>query len=400
MHLWPSHDGTTGHQSLNGSSRGAAQHLHRQDADQSGLPVNSSSGAYDTSRLSGDGTAGLVHSMHRNDPYASGFTRTGGNNDGAWRNAGVAAAFATAAAGVAAHRDHATGANAGAVTSGRAAAFSSAPHFLPPSNSAQPVPSPAAVPSSARLYTGPAGYGALMPMPSAPTAASGIAAGNAAAAEELARRVHELDQKLLYIERREQEAWALAGQQLTQLAEQSQAGAGAIAAGEVKLSKDLQRLEDVITKEMAVESQRRSETEATIRGLIETATAEVRNAIGQVEHTRFTALDRRMEEVARASSDLATGIERRLAAVSGETQEAAARALDEAQRIEGLLVQRRREQEEADVKLLNLLEETCVSLHQQLATERAEREESHRRLEKLLVDVAQRQATVGRGSRS
>ena len=101
--------------------------------------------------------------------------------------------------------------------------------------------------------------------------------------DEVSKRIQSLDHKMLYVERRDQEGWRVAAQQLNDLTEQSQSGTSSIANLEIRLSRELQRLEETIGKELDVEVQRRTDAEKRSKDAISSAASEVREAIAQLE---------------------------------------------------------------------------------------------------------------------
>ena len=208
--------------------------------------------------------------------------------------------------------------------------------------------------------------------------------------DENAKRIQSLEQKVLYVEKREQEGWRVAAQQLNDLTEQSQSGTSSIANLEMRLSRELQRLEDTIGKELQTEVQRRNDAEKRSKDAISQAAAEVRDAIAQLEGNRFSVIDKKIDDMATTVSELCAVFDRRLSELSQQVAHMSKAAASEVVRIEEIMEKRKVEHEANEVRVLQLLEETCTGLHQQLQEERRLREESHMRLEKLLVESAQK----------
>lgn len=220
--------------------------------------------------------------------------------------------------------------------------------------------------------------------------APGDARANLLSLEAMAKRVQALDQKVLYVERREQEGWRVAAQQLNDLTEQSQGGTAAIANLEMRLSREVQRLEETVGRELAVEMQRRAEADTRAREAITHAATEVREAIAALEGNRFAVLDRKIDDMASTVSEMCGVFDKRLGELSSQVAHMSKAAATEVVRIEELIAARRKEHEANEVRVLLLLEETCTGLHEQLREERRLRDESHMRLEKLLVESAQK----------
>jgi hypothetical protein len=87
-------------------------------------------------------------------------------------------------------------------------------------------------------------------------------------------------------------------------------------------------------------------------------------------------------------SELCNVFDKRLSELSQQVVHMSQAAATEVVRIEEMISASKREHESNEVKVLTLLEETCTGLHQQLVEERRLREESHMRLEKLLIESA------------
>src|SRR3989338_5076392 len=130
--------------------------------------------------------------------------------------------------------------------------------------------------------------------------------------DENAKRIQSLEQKVLYVEKREQEGWRVAAQQLNDLTEQSQGGTSSIANLEIRLSRELQRLEDTIGKELDVEVQRRTVAEKRSKDAISHAAAEVREAIAQLESNRFSVIDKKIDDMATTVSELCSVFDSRI----------------------------------------------------------------------------------------
>jgi len=208
--------------------------------------------------------------------------------------------------------------------------------------------------------------------------------------DEVNKRIQSLDQKVLYVEKREQEGWRVAAQQLNDLTEQSQSGTASIANLEVRLSRELHRLEESIGKELNAELQRRTDAEKRSKDAIATAAAEVRESIAQLEGNRFSVIDKKIDDMATTVSELCSVFDQRLGELSEQVAHMSKAAATEVVRIEEMMEAKKREQEANEVRVLQLLEETCTGLHEQLQEERRLREESHMRLEKILVESAQK----------
>lgn len=209
--------------------------------------------------------------------------------------------------------------------------------------------------------------------------------------DDLFKRIHELDQRLQYIERREQEGWRVASQQISQISENSRSSTAVIANLELKLSRDIQFIEDTVAKEIQTESQRRSDTENRLRQSISDEAGAIRSAVITAEQSRFQDLDRRVNDLTTGLSELCSVFEERLDQLTGSVKQSLDVTRNEAARVEELLIAHKQQKEQEEVKLLTMLEEACVQLHQQIVQERNERQESHRRLERMLLEIGGRQ---------
>lgn len=211
------------------------------------------------------------------------------------------------------------------------------------------------------------------------------------ALEELYRRIHEVDQKLQYIERREQEGWRVASQQITTIADNSRTTATTVANLELKISKDIQFIEEQLAKDVQTEAQQRAESESRLRRLITDEAAAVRSTIAATERDRFADLDRRLEGVTATLNTMCNQFEDRLTELTSQLSKTLDATRREATTIEEMIIRNKSEREKAEMNLLAVVEETCVQLHQQIVAERQERAESQKRLEKMLLDMSGRQ---------
>ena len=209
--------------------------------------------------------------------------------------------------------------------------------------------------------------------------------------EELFRRLHEIEQKVQYIERREEEGWRLAKQQIGQITDSSRSSTTVVGNLELKLSKDIQFIEESVSKDIQMEVQRRAEGEQRMRQMIQEEAALVKTTIAQQEKARTNDIDTKLSEMTSTVAQLCTTMEERLAKLTLELVNNSEDSRKEVARVEDKLAQQKAAREAAEMNLLQILEETCVQLHQQIVAERNERVESHKRLERLLLEVSRRQ---------
>ena len=211
------------------------------------------------------------------------------------------------------------------------------------------------------------------------------------ALEELYRRVQEVDQKLQYMERREQEGWRVASQQITTIAENSRHTGTTVANLELKLSKDVQFIEEQLARDVQTEASARSDAETRLKRMIGDEASSVRSAIAAAERDRFADLDSRVSDITRQLNDLCGTFEKRLGEMTGQLSKTLDATRKEATTVEEMLLRHKAEREKAEMNLLAVVEETCVQLHQQIVQERQDRAESQKRLEKILLDMSGRQ---------
>lgn len=211
------------------------------------------------------------------------------------------------------------------------------------------------------------------------------------ALEEIYKRIQEVDQKLQYIERREQEGWRVASQQITTIADNSRNTGAVVANLELKASRDVQFIEEQLQKDVQMEAQQRQDGEARLKRLIGDEATAIRSAIATAERDRFTDLDRKVDGVTQQMNDMCEGFDKRLGELTKQMTEVLNATKSEAQKVEDMLLRNKAEREKAELNLLAVVEETCVKLHEQIVQERHERAESHKRLEKVLLDMSGRQ---------
>ena len=211
------------------------------------------------------------------------------------------------------------------------------------------------------------------------------------ALEELYKRVQDVDQKLQYMERREQEGWRVASQQITTIADNSRSTATSVANLELKISKDIQFIEEQLARDVQSEASQRAEGEGRLKRLIGDEATALRSAIAAAERDRFTELDTRVNEITIQLNELCTTFETRLVDMTGQLSKTLDATRREATTVEEMLLRHKAERETAEMNLLAVVEETCVQLHQQIVQERRDRVESQKRLEKILLDMSGRQ---------
>jgi hypothetical protein len=211
------------------------------------------------------------------------------------------------------------------------------------------------------------------------------------ALEELYKRVQEVDLKLQYMERREQEGWRVASQQISTIAENSRATGTTVANLELKLSKDVQFIEEQLARDVQGEAASRIETETRLKRIIADEAQTVRSAIAAAERDRFSELDAKVTDITSQLNDLCSSFETRLADMTTQLSRTLDATRKEATTVEEMLLRHKAERERAEMNLLAVVEETCVQLHQQIVQERHERVESQKRLEKILLEMSGRQ---------
>ena len=209
--------------------------------------------------------------------------------------------------------------------------------------------------------------------------------------DELFKKIHELDQRLQYMERREAESLRHSQQTVQTVSEQARMASTSIANLEIKMSKDLQFLEDALTREIQVEAQRRVESEARLRQqLLDEATV-VRSSLEKNERGRNSEVEQTLQRLTGELNALCTRFEDSINALDGRLNDAVANAQMQAKDAERKLQQHKVTREAAEMNLLQVLEETCVELHNEIIQERQERIDSNKRLERLLLEVSSRQ---------
>ncbi len=209
--------------------------------------------------------------------------------------------------------------------------------------------------------------------------------------EELYRRLHDIEQKMQYIERREQEGWRLAQQQIASIADSTRSATIIVGNLELKLSKDVNFIEESVAKEIAQEVQRRAEGEQRLRQQITEEANLVKITVEQQERQRNAEVEAKITALTASVSRLVSDMEQKIGSATAELIRAADTAKRDATRVEDMLASHKATREAAELNVLQVLEETCVQLHQQIVAERNERLESHKRLERLLLEVSRRQ---------
>ena len=209
--------------------------------------------------------------------------------------------------------------------------------------------------------------------------------------EEIFRRLHEVEKRLTYIESREEDGWKAASDQVDAAMEASRSGTNAIANLELKLAKDIEAIERTLATDLQAEVQQRNQSEAILRQLVSDEAQSAKNTMEQLSRTREQELELQVKELTQKLSDLCGNVEERFKELRQEVVSSVGAVSQEAARVEELLRDHQRIREESQMNLLQLLEDMCVRLHEQLVEEKKERVESQKRLEKLLLEYSSRQ---------
>lgn len=215
----------------------------------------------------------------------------------------------------------------------------------------------------------------------------------ATAQEEIYRKIHELESRLAYMERREQEGWQAVSAQVASILEASRSSTAIVGNLEIRMSKDVAFVEETTAKDLALEVQRRTESEQRLRQAIADEATHVRSTLEAAERQRTSDVDARLAALAAQASGLCKTLEERVRDMSSALSASVAAAEREATKVEERLAAHRSTRETAEMNVLQVLEETCVQLHRELMEERALRVESHKRLERLLLETGRKQWT-------
>lgn len=212
-----------------------------------------------------------------------------------------------------------------------------------------------------------------------------------AAVDELFKKIHELDQRLQYMERRESESLRHSQHTIQTVSEQARTSTTSIANLEIKLSKDLQFMEDALTREIQTEAQNRADSEARLRQLLVDEATVIRSSLETNERGRNSEIEVTIHRLTSELNLLCTRFEESVGILESRLNDAVLSAQVQAKEAERKLQQHKAVREASEMHLLQVLEETCVELHNEIVQERQERSESHKRLERLLLDVSSRQ---------
>jgi hypothetical protein len=209
--------------------------------------------------------------------------------------------------------------------------------------------------------------------------------------DELFKKIHEIDQRLQYMERREAESLRHSQQTVQNISEQARTASTSIANLEIKLSKDIQFLEETLTREIQVEAQRRSESESRLRQQLLDEAVVVRSSLEKNERNRSGEVEQALQRLTSELSSLCSRFEQSMQNLDFRLNDAVSSAIHQATEAERKLQQHKATRETAEMHLLQILEETCVELHNEIIQERQERIESNKRLERLLLEMSSRQ---------
>ncbi|CUG07459.1 Hypothetical protein, putative [Bodo saltans] len=205
--------------------------------------------------------------------------------------------------------------------------------------------------------------------------------------DELFRRIHELDQKLQYIERRAQDSTRHTSTQLSSIEGAAHNCASTVANVELKAAKDIERLEGDLQEMIQRESQARVDSESRLKKILADEVAAVRSSFLTQEHQRATQAQAWLHQSTELADTLRSKMDATFDHVQHQVDEVASVITDEARRVETVLSRHQSAREEAEMQLLRVLEDSCVQLHQEIVQERLERVESHKRLERLLLET-------------
>jgi hypothetical protein len=203
----------------------------------------------------------------------------------------------------------------------------------------------------------------------------------------LFRRVHEVDQKLLYVERREAESTRTVSQQIAELTERCRNVDTVIANLELKLARDIEFVEEAVTREVQSEASRHNETDSVLRSLVEEEGTSLRGALQQAYQSRTADVEHRLRTLSEEFSQLCLDVDQHIQRSKEGWETAISKCQQEALRAEDALRAYKLRREEAEMTLLKLLEDTCTQLHQEIVAEREERTQGFKRLERLLLET-------------
>lgn len=252
--------------------------------------------------------------------------------------------------------------------------------------------------------------------------------------EELTKRIAALNVRLSTIEQRELEGLNTANRTLTSIFNNVGQMGSIVSNLEIKLSKDLAFLEEDIEQKLKEEEIKRGEMErvlhrtirdelealrimaknnASINGVESSASSPLLTA-SSAQQTNFlesSSLPARgmasssstlnttsiksmeLKELALKLNVFADSIDSRAAAIKKDIEINANELKTDVQRVLSSLEAHRKHRDNSERALVDMIENTCVALRKEIEDEKRQRVESHKQLERVLLEAASRQWT-------
>lgn len=222
--------------------------------------------------------------------------------------------------------------------------------------------------------------------------------------EDLFKRLHELDQRLSYMEKRDADAHTQHQHIMQQIESQCRSTTSIVANFEDRLSSDLQRLEEARQEDMAHEAKHRTTLEQRFQSQLQAELERVKILLrgvtgGAVEEGPKLAAAGvgggtlptlpSMSEQERYMERYSKDLQSRVDLIAHQVEDACQLLQHQAAKAEGALQAAEGHREKAEMEVLSLVEELCDRLTEELKEERRERVESHRRLERILLQVSE-----------
>lgn len=207
--------------------------------------------------------------------------------------------------------------------------------------------------------------------------------------ESLMQRIQDLDAKLLYLERREAESASRSHAWMQKVESDSQNCGAMVANLELRWARDMERAEVILSEHVQREQRSRAEAERAIRQLIVDESAAVRRLTSSQEQMRVAEAQKWVSDASEQLDVLRRSTEQQLERMKATWGGSLNSMSKDMSTLENTITGYQQRREASEVQLLKLFEETCLQLHQEIVQERTERMESHRRLERLLVESLQ-----------
>jgi hypothetical protein len=214
--------------------------------------------------------------------------------------------------------------------------------------------------------------------------------------DDLIRRIIELEQRIAYIENREEGSRRTAQSEAAKVVESAKRVGVSCNDLELRVTRDISRLDATLQHEYQTQHQRREAMEGALRETFVTEVEHIRQEVAKREASQSDSVQHRVMALSEQLDALAAAFQHDTDAQAAQMEDVRAFVDREVRALRESVDSTTKQREASEMSVLGVLEDMCVQLQKQIANERRERTESHKRLERLLLEATAGQAP-GRG---